>query len=389
MPPVREVRGMWVVRESLTSPEKIRNIVAVASHFGFNTLFVQVRGRGDALYNSSLEPRSEELAGQPVSFDPLATIISDAHAHNIQVHAWLNTFYVWGSTKPPVSPDHVVNAHPDWLVQDRDGRIPLTPTDGCEGAFLSPANAAACQHIHDVFLEVAKNYDIDGIHFDYVRYPSENYDYSPAALQGFSVYMNPKIAGSEQRFLQQGGSLAYIHAFPDQWADWRRNQVTQLVASISHDVKALKPWVIVSAAVFANAQDAYTARGQDWKTWLKDGLIDVVIPMAYDNSSQLVGQQLKDAETTAHEYGKYCYAGIGSWHITPQSTCDKINIARELGVQGIVLFSYGGVTQYGNSTNYLSKIDATAFTRPTKLPTLPWVQPRPINAQPAPAVNGG
>jgi uncharacterized lipoprotein YddW (UPF0748 family) len=386
--PIHEVRAMWVVRESLTSPEKIANIVDTASRYGFNTLFVQVRGRGDAYYNSFLEPRSEDLASAPLSFDPLATIIADAHARGIQVHAWLNTYYVWSAGTLPLSQEHVVNAHKDWLVQDADGNTPMLPVGQCEGAFISPANLDARQHIHDVFMEVARNYDIDGIHFDYVRYPSEDYDYSPAALNGFAAYMNPSISAETQTELTQGGKLAYIHAFPQEWADWRRDQVTELVRSISHDVKAIKPWVVISAAVFANADDAYDARGQDWKEWLREGIIDVVVPMAYGSDSELVGRQLKDAEITAHQYGRYCYAGIGSWHITPDSTNAKIKIARELGVQGVVLFSYGGVTNDGSSLDYLNKVEAESFTTSVTLPTLGWLSPRD-QSESTPAISSG
>ena len=98
-----EARGMWVVRSSIASPEKIRNVVDTAKRFGYNILFVQVRGRADAYYNSTLEPRAEELSSQPASFDPLATIIQLAHAQGIQVHAWVNTDLVWSSAKKPLS----------------------------------------------------------------------------------------------------------------------------------------------------------------------------------------------------------------------------------------------------------------------------------------------
>jgi uncharacterized lipoprotein YddW (UPF0748 family) len=379
---------MWIVRESITSPGKIANVVATARKFGFNTLFVQIRGRGDAFYNSSYEPRSEELASEPASFDPLETIIKDAHSYGIQVHAWLNTYYVWSSPHLPTSPNHVVNAHPEWLVRDVQGNVPLTPTTGTEGAFLSPANPQARQFIHDVFLDVAKRYDIDGIHLDYVRYPSQYYDYSPAALTGFADYMNAKDSSCVAHFAHTNDALAYVHAFPSQWANWRRDQVTDLVRNISHDIKAIKPWVVISAAVFANAQDAYDSRGQDWKEWLKEGLIDVVVPMAYNSSSQLVGSQLRDAETTAHHYGRFCYAGIGSYHISADSTNEKIRIARELGVQGIVLFSYGGVTNYGCSFDYLNKIESASFRKQAALPDLSWIAPRSDPAAQPDSSNG-
>src|SRR5919112_1774947 len=74
-----EVRALWVVRTTLTSPEKIRQMVNAAADNGFNTLIVQIRGRGDAYYKSSVEPRAPELKDQPPSFDPLAMTLAEAH----------------------------------------------------------------------------------------------------------------------------------------------------------------------------------------------------------------------------------------------------------------------------------------------------------------------
>src|SRR5215216_5144807 len=87
----QEVRALWVVRTTLTSPEKIRQLVSSAADNGFNTLIVQIRGRGDAYYNSRVEPRSIDLKDQPPSFDPLALTLTEAHKRGLKVHGWLNT----------------------------------------------------------------------------------------------------------------------------------------------------------------------------------------------------------------------------------------------------------------------------------------------------------
>ena len=87
----REVRALWVVRTTLTSPEKIATMVKAAKENGFNTLIVQVRGRGDAYYKSRKEPRAVELKDQPTDFDPLAVTIAAAKQEGLSVHAWINT----------------------------------------------------------------------------------------------------------------------------------------------------------------------------------------------------------------------------------------------------------------------------------------------------------
>src|SRR3954471_5337945 len=87
--PQPEVRALWVLRTSLTSPASIAALVQSARDHGFNTLLVQVRGRGDAYYNDSIEPRAAELQRQPAAFDPLATVLGAAHTAGLRVHAWL------------------------------------------------------------------------------------------------------------------------------------------------------------------------------------------------------------------------------------------------------------------------------------------------------------
>lgn len=390
-----EMRGLWVVRDSLTSPASIKRVVAEAHAHRFNALFVQIRGRGDAYYLSSLEPRAEELSQTPKNFDPLAEVIRDGHAAGLQVHAWMNTCYVWGAGRKPYAATHVVNQHPDWLARDAKNHYILRSAPECEGAFLSPANPAARQHIHDVFLDVARRYDVDGIHFDYVRYPNASYDYSDAALLWFRVWMRGRLTALEiarADLRARSDRLAYPHLYTAEWQQFRRQQVTDMVGSICTDIKAIKPWVIMSTAVFADSRDARTARGQDWKLWLQRGYLDAVMPMAYGASTPLVASQIADAVIIAHASGRYVYAGLGAWHIPATSTIAKIAAARRLGAQGVVLFSYGGITHDGTSNAYLNAINAASFPSPAPVPTMPWLGPRPDTqaaaSQPVQTKNG-
>src|SRR5262245_50508392 len=115
-PDLTDVRGLWVLRTSLTTPKSIAAMVAAAKSAGFNTLLVQVRGRGEAFYASAIEPRASELDAQQSSFDPLALTIELAHAADLRVHAWVNVNLVASGTTLPRSDEHVALRHPDWLM---------------------------------------------------------------------------------------------------------------------------------------------------------------------------------------------------------------------------------------------------------------------------------
>ena len=163
-----EVRALWVIRTALGSAEQVRAMVEQAAAGGFNTLLVQVRGRGDALYASAREPRAESLPDDP-AYDPLQVTIAAARARGLAVHAWVNTHLVWGPVAPPRSPDHLVNAHPDWLavprslgreLYDHDPQDPgyverllahAAESTLLEGLFTSPSHPAVQERVRRVW----------------------------------------------------------------------------------------------------------------------------------------------------------------------------------------------------------------------------------------------
>lgn len=368
------MRGMWVVRGSLASPQSVHQVVVTAVKYHLNTLFVQVRGRGDAWYASSFEPRAEPLAGQPRSFDPLAQIVAEAHANGLQVHAWLNTFLTWSGPKAPHSPSHLWNAHRDWFACDREGHCSCVPNATSEGAFLQPSNPAVQEHLRNVFTEVAAKYDIDGIHFDYCRYCSSSYDFSSSTLARFRAVIATEQPAATISLLDarlHSDRLAYVHAFPTRWEAWRRDQITRLVASISQEVKRNKPWMQVSAAVFADADDAFKYRGQDWQGWLQAGYLDAVALMAYDKNTARVVEQTRRAVAIAGE--RYVYTGIGAWRLQAHDVAAKIALIRRAGASGINLFSYDGVH---NRSRYLDTLARGVFASRAAPPRMRWLPSR-------------
>src|SRR4029453_18766126 len=106
-PDASPTRALWVTRTVFPPPERFSQRVGAAEASGFNTLLVQVRARGDAYFDSSLEPRAAELASRP-GFDPLATTIEQAHAAGLKVHAWVSVNLVSGAHELPPSRQHIV-----------------------------------------------------------------------------------------------------------------------------------------------------------------------------------------------------------------------------------------------------------------------------------------
>jgi len=373
--PVRsfdEVRGLWVVRSTMTSETEVRDMVADAAAAGFNTLIVQIRGRGDAFYQSDLEPRAETMEGSP-DFDPLAMAIREGHLRGMAVHAWVNTHLVWGSATLPQSPQHLVNEHPEWLavpqylardlmhVDPKDPRFVAAlrqyaadRPETVEGMYTSPSHPEVRERVFSVWMDLVNRYDLDGIHFDYIRFPSADFDYSRGALQRFQAWVAPRIDATRRMELERtvvADPLAFATALPTEWDEYRRTQITGLVRDIYTAVKARRPELIVSAAVIADAQTAYGHRFQDWQSWLEEGILDIAVPMAYTPDNGAFTSLVRTARSAAGSRERV-WAGIGAYMNTVDGTLDKIDLARAEDAGGVVLFSYDwAVTAPGDAVD--------------------------------------
>ena len=364
-----EGRAIWVVRTHVTNPEQVKSVVEFARKNNFNTLVVQVRGRGDAYYKSNFEPRAEAITDP--NFDPLQCYIDEGKKAGLKIEAWLNTHYTWESAAPPKSPEHVVNKHPEWLMRTREDKVTMTGGAEHEGAYTCPSNPEVKEHVKNCFLDVAKNYDVAAIHFDFVRYPSPEYCFCDGCLSRFKERMDKQLAADKIETLEaMKDRLAYTQAFPAEYDQFRRDQITDLVGQIYKGAHAIKPGIIVSASVFPSYDDAYNRRFQDWKLWMKLGIVDELFPMAYAQDTETFVKNVKDAVENAN--GRFVYAGIGQWRIPVESTIEKIEKARELGVQGICLFAYGSAVK-DSDDSYLAKIKESVFQQPAAVPAIPWL----------------
>jgi uncharacterized lipoprotein YddW (UPF0748 family) len=377
-----ETRALWVLRTSLTTPASIAALVRNASGHGFNTLLVQVRGRGDAYYRGGIEPLPPDLLRQPAAFDPLATVIEQAHAAGLRVHAWVNVNLVSSAADLPVAREHLIYRHPGWLMVPRDIAQTLAAIEPespayvgtlarwtrarpaeVEGLYASPVLPAAAAYVEGIVRGLAQRYAVDGVHFDYVRYPNERFDYSRAAIREFRADVRPRLDEATRRALdglERDDLFAYPDGLQDEWRLFRVARMTALMARLGRAVKQERPAALVTVAAAPEAAEAYARKMQDWPGWLAGGIVDGVAPMAYTTEPAQFAEQIAAAREAAG--GRLVWAGIGAWRLSPQETVDNIQTARRLGAAGIVLFSYDSLINPRQSTpGYLETVSRGAF----------------------------
>lgn len=391
-----EIRGLWVdaFHAGIRSPQEVGALVASALEANINTLFVQVRRRGDALYLKGIEPPLDDPAYDP-TFDALAAIIDRAHAAGLEVHAWVNAMPTWRDAVPPGDARHVFNRHgpaapgaDNWFTSSPTGehKFPV-------GYFLDPGHPAAAAYLADIYINIVRNYGVDGIHFDYIRYPETD----ERLPRGAGVGYNPV---SLERFRRATGRSDTPPPDDEAWMAWRRTQVTNLVRRVSIEAKAINPWIKISAALIpwgrppagegdfedvAPMQRIY----QDWHQWMKDGLIDLGIPMNYATETDERVRGWFDGWIRwekRHKHGRQLAVGLGAYRNTPEHTLAQVARVRKVEggrrVDGLSFFSYAAprasaAENVANGIAFLATGTGGvpgAFLRPAPIPSMPWIE---------------
>lgn len=349
-----EIRALWVdeFHAGIRTPEEADQLVASAQRCNANTLFVQVRGRGDALYLQSSEPPREDPAYDP-HFDALEYVLKAAHRAGLEVHAWINAMPVWRDPQPPIDSRHVFLQHglgksgdDDWLTHSPQGETKFPV-----GCFLDPGHPGAAAYLADVYLNIVRHYPVDGIHFDYIRYPETD----GRLPRGAPVGYNAKSLARFQKVSGRGDIPAPDDA---QWTVWRRQQVTQLVRRVYIEAKAINPKIKVSAAVIAWGRPPRSKKDfnetapmqriyQDWRGWLEEGILDLAVPMNYARERDPVVRGWFDGWIRWEMHNKshrQVAVGLGAYLNPPASTLAQIQRARNPDKNhysdGISLFSY-------------------------------------------------
>ena len=368
--PSPELRGIWItrfdwVRPSPTEMEKrIVDIIASAQEAGFNALFFQVRGQAETLYPSPLEPWAELLAAGDPGFDPLQFAITQAHSHGIQFHAYVNLLPLWNRSEPPKNPRHLfhlhgpqVSAESSWVCFGPDQK----PMALDEYYYLNPALPQVKSYLKKVIGHLTSRYDIDGLHFDRIRYPSADRLYDPYSIAQF-----------------QSDSLQHPLSRPD----WARAQLTNLVEAVVSEALLIKPYLQISCAAwglyktrdfpgYEQFNSGYDAYYQDTVLWLERGIMDFIVPMIYwdmEEPKPNLDEVWLDFKRRTPLY-RNIIPGLSTrkeWFASGE-LARQIGFLRENGAAGHVLFSWSGLERSVAPKDFLHEFYAHTTTLPTCL----------------------
>jgi uncharacterized lipoprotein YddW (UPF0748 family) len=253
-------RGLWVTRWDYSNPADLAKICYNAASARFTDLMFQVRGAGTVFYPSAYEPWAPQMGGRNPGWDPLATVIREAHKYGLRVHAYMN---VLPAATSGDTEGTIYTQHRSWMMVDSGGD---SMRAGSFYAFAEPGLPEVRAYLAKVFAEVATRYAVDGIHMDYIRYPDERGDYS----------YHPTVVA---RFTQLYGARPASR--PEQWANFRRAQITETIAAIARATRAARPGIELSAAVVADPTRGVGQAYQSALEWVRSGLLDAIAPMAY------------------------------------------------------------------------------------------------------------
>ncbi len=316
-----EFRAFWChsafgVRE-MDWDEAIRRL----AENGFTAILPNMLWGGAAFYESKVLPVAAQAAERG---DQIRQCLAACRKYGVQMHVWKVNWNL-GSAAPK-----------DFVAKLRQaGRLQVS-SQGKEEPWLCPSDTDNRQLEIAAMVEVVRNYDVDGIHFDYIRYPDHDHCFCAGCRGRFQRASGSTLTHWPQEVLADGPRR-------QQWLEWRRGNITAVVRSVSEQARALKPKIKLSAAVFQNWPADRDSVGQDWKLWCDNGYLDFVCPMDYTPSNRrfetMVAQQVEWAGRTP------CYPGLGvsasSSRFGADRAIEQINITRRYQTQGFVIFNYG------------------------------------------------
>ncbi len=344
-------KALWIVRDHVTNKSSIDEIIQFAETNDYNVLFVQIRGRGDAYYSSKLVPRTHLLNNS--KFDPLEYILKQVKDKSIKIHAWMNVYYLWSSHQKPYQDDHLLLNHPEWLdnktpdFMDVPTMLNLMKKNkkiNGEGFYLAPTHPEVDAHLQNVVTELLQNYQLDGIHFDYIRYHALGWGMNPVGLKAFLNHSST-MPGLPSLNLKNKPSFL----------DFKKSAISRFLKKSSMRIKAYQPNCTISAAVKPNLSSAHKNFGQEWDLWLDKGYIDWAVPMNYTRENKVFKNNiLSMKKSLSPDMYRKIIMGIGVYNQGIKSAGQKVVETKKDNFGGISIFSY---TVFKSDPSYSKKLN--------------------------------
>ena len=387
-PPV--FRAFWAdaFHSGFKSTSEINTMVSRAAQGNYNAIFAEVLAYHDrgssghgAYWNSSILPKAADISG---SFDPLAYLVTQAHAAGIEVHAWIVPYRV--STNWPPSYNTILPSHPEWLM------VPSGDMDGGPATIagkyvLDPGSPHVQEYLVQIVRELVTNYEIDGINLDYIRYEQTDAGY-PA---------DEDYAGST---LARFRTLTGYSGTPaptgvPAWNEFRRRTINEFVKRLRAEIPAIttnpsQPLCFsANLIMFGNApsyfesSSAYTLH-QDWRRWMEQGWIDAGVPMNYKreyNADQASWFRNWVDAAIDWRYDRHMYCGQANYLNTMAGSVTQLQYCLNAGADGTSNYSYVGTADQNQDGSWESDwswypyVASNLFNEPAPTPAMPWRDP--------------
>ncbi len=316
-----EFRGFWCHSafgvQGMTWEEAISRL----AENGFTSILPNMLWGGVAFYPSKVLPAAPEVVSRG---DQVAQCLAACRKHGIQMHVWKVNW-------------NLGHAAPKEFVESmrREKRLQAS-SRGEEELWLCPSHPQNRKLEIDSMVELVRMYDLDGIHFDYIRYPDSDHCFCAGCKERFQKALGRSVPTWPGDVIREG-------SWRQAWLDWRRSNITAVVQAVSEQARAIKPKIKISAAVFPNWASDRDGVGQDWKLWCEKGYVDFVCPMDYTTSNGNFGNMVKKQVVWAGS--TRCYPGIGASasrsRFGADKVIDQILLARSYGTHGFMVFNYG------------------------------------------------
>ncbi|MBT3286718.1 MAG: family 10 glycosylhydrolase [Victivallales bacterium] len=288
---------------------------------GFNAILPNMLWGGTAFYPSKVLPEYRELATKG---DQIAQCLTACRKYGVECHVWKVNWNTGG------------RADKDFLAKMAAAkRVQVSDTGEVKDEWLCPSHPENQALEVAAMVELAKNYAVDGIHFDYIRYPSNRFCFCDGCRVRFEQRIGRKVANWP-------ADIKDDKALKQQWLDFRRSNIDTVVRQVSEQARKVRPGIKISAAVFRNWPVDRDGVGQDWKLWCDKGWLDFVCPMDYTESNATFRNQVKAQVGYAGKVPVYPGIGLSVWR-DPQDVVkliEQIEISRKYKTGGFTIFEY-------------------------------------------------